>query len=576
MSRSSSPIASKHPSRSSSTNPQRRSNGGVYGEALTATYGTELTKSLSGLWSKSWTSLQGLASTALGSDASSEMIKDKSPQRTRRPLEATHPPRAKDGQWGPSSATPLPGAGTREERRALVAAKKREDMLKTAGDVSYTDLAARFKRRTSDDYESSSVPPGENDDRDALVYIHRVRPEDTLAGISIRYNCQMAVVKKANRMWSNDGVQTRTTIVLPVDACTVKGKRVPSPGRERPREEEEEDLLCGDGTGDRDHDRETAPPLPASNRPPTSRPCINSRTTSFTTFKAPSSTWVPPSPSSSVKTASGLAGEEGWVHESWIRLESNPVPVEIARMPRRDLAFFPRARRKSLSFSDNDTPSASFELPRPALGTPDLSLAGSPGTIHPVGKPRRSSSSHHFARQLLGPGGVGPLAGKGPTALGPSEDKLTKVLAKNFPGLLPAPRNPSDDDETVIAAASSPGGNTIGLEQMGGAIEGWVRKLASNAAKMVEPAAGAQAGKRGPGSDALGLGQGRGAGDLIELNDAFEIGIDEDEEIEERHRGRGRPDGSTWAAGQHAVVKDRAYFGLREDEPRGGRKKKGE
>lgn len=581
VSRASSPIPREHLSRSSSTNPARNSNGPVYGETLTAAYGAELSKSLSGLWSKSWTSLQGMASNALGSDAPAEMIKDKSPQRIRRPFEATHP-LGKDAQWGPSTNQPQPGIGTREERKAIVSARKREDMLKSAGDYSYTDLAPHAKRRTSDDFESVSTPPGETDDRETLVYIHRVRPEDTLAGIAIRFNCQLAVLKKTNRMWSNDGVQARRTILLPVNACTVKGKRVSSPRSERPMLLEG-DLLCGNGSSERVGDRDIASTQDASARPAngSSRPGAGIRKVSFSTSRASASTWVPPSPSaSSTKTTSGLAAEEGWIHDSWIQLETSPVPVEIARMPRQDLAFFPRPRRKSPSFSDNDTPSASFDLARPGPAFSDL--GSSPGTAQPLVKSRRSSSTHHpLPKHLTGPGGVGSLVGKGPIVMGPSEDKLTKVLAKNFPSLLPTTRNPADDDDAVLAAALSPGGSTAGLESMSGAIEGWVRKLAHNAAKMVEPMPGTTGGRRVP-KGALGLEQERGGGDLIELNDAFEIGGDEEDSTEEAQRGRVRPNIIIGSGRVEAVVaspgptREKAYFGLREDDSKGEKKTKGE
>jgi len=165
--------------------------------------------------------------------------------------------------------------------------------------------------------------------------------------------------------------------------------------------------------------------------------------------------------------------------------------------------------------------------------------------------------------------------------MGPAEDKLTKVLAKNFPSLLPAARNPADDDDAVVAATLSPGGSTIGLESMSGAIEGWVRKLAQNAAKMVEPIPGTTAGRRGP-RGPLGLERGRGGGDLIELNDAFEIGEDEEDNVEETQRGRARPNNIIVSGRVAAIevspglVREKAYFGLREDESKGDKKTKGE
>jgi hypothetical protein len=125
----------------------------------------------------------------------------------------------------------------------MVRAMKRKDLL-SANEHLVPDSVGRIKRRNSDERTSASAPPGENEDRDALVYIHKVRSQDTLAGLSIKYNCAQAVLRKSNRMWPNDSVQTKKVIVLPVDACGVKGR--PAQG---PDSLPEEDLLLG-GSGD--------------------------------------------------------------------------------------------------------------------------------------------------------------------------------------------------------------------------------------------------------------------------------------------------------------------------------------
>ncbi|KAK5019402.1 hypothetical protein LTR39_000393 [Cryomyces antarcticus] len=234
-SRAASPIPCKHLSRLASSNPARQTSdldSSRPGAGLGPVNGKEPSGSLSALWGSSWTSLQGLASDLLGSNTTAA-AKDKS-VRTRKPLEATHRRSATSVppvQWGPSTSTTAShriGAGSKEGREALVRSKKREDLLRANGHA-YTDVAGRFKRRTSDDRASVSAPPGENEDREALVYIHRVRPEDTLPGITIKYNCQAATLRKANRMWPNDSIQSRKTIVLPVDACGVKGRRISAP-----------------------------------------------------------------------------------------------------------------------------------------------------------------------------------------------------------------------------------------------------------------------------------------------------------------------------------------------------------
>src|SRR5206468_1919288 len=89
------------------------------------------------------------------------------------------------------------------------------------------DSQDNYKRRDSGDkFGSSSVPPPE-DAMDALVYIHHVQSNDNLTGVSIRYGCQPAVVRQANGFWPSDTIQSRRTIVLPVEACTLKGRRLP-------------------------------------------------------------------------------------------------------------------------------------------------------------------------------------------------------------------------------------------------------------------------------------------------------------------------------------------------------------
>ena len=99
------------------------------------------------------------------------------------------------GDWGPQAPpTSAPGVGSigmgsREEVENAIRAQKRKDMLMRT--ESYADSMGRMKRRTSDEDRggvASSAPPGDHERRDALVYLHHVRKEDTLAGITIRYN----------------------------------------------------------------------------------------------------------------------------------------------------------------------------------------------------------------------------------------------------------------------------------------------------------------------------------------------------------------------------------------------------
>ncbi|KAF2489470.1 hypothetical protein BU16DRAFT_182591 [Lophium mytilinum] len=523
-SRAASPIPSTNPSRAEPSRTAARSNlSGIPSSASIFGQGgsQEAAAGLSGLLGNSWSAIQGLASNVLGSDTSP----DRKQSRRRRPLQATHRRTA-------SSAPP----------------KQWGDLLAADGNI-YPDAVGRIKRRNSDERLSTSAPPAEQDDRDALVYVHRVRPEDTLAGITIRYNCQPAVLRKANRMWPNDTVQTRKTIVLPVDACGVKGRPVPDPNNHV-----DDDLLLG-GYGDSTSDNE---------RTPTQTPTLTNGWHSTNQI-----TSAPRPPSST----SNADSEPPWKHESWVVFPNDANPTEVARLPRRTLGFFPPARRKSLTFSDTPTASSSFDLPRSSLSTvsshahsPSVNSnkGGNTATITPIasnsppvrpGARQRTSSISQF--HLHGPGGVGTM-GKNVRSPGPAQDGLNKLFASHLPNVAPPPGqeyftpwNPGllDDAgldgsdagnsfQTANSGGRVAGGGGIDLENVGGAIESWMRKMAKGASTMLEPSTKNGTG-RGSAVPVIGV-VGGDMGDLIELrDDAFEVGDDDDDDDADA-LGRGR------------------------------------
>jgi hypothetical protein len=476
-SRSASPIPSRHPSRTVSRRTAQSldtsSNGRPLGGLSLGGTQTPVTFA-SGLWENSWSTLQGLASTVLGSDVVENqkhktqrpkklyqkrqgLLGDTEPQRRRAVSTASRPP----SEWGPhgvgSNVGGLIGIGSTESREALVRSKRREALLMNGDDDQ--DFSGHYKRRTSDELRpvSLSVPPdherGETES-DALVYVHHVRPNDTLAGVVIQFNCQMSTFRRANRLWPNDTIQSRKTVVLPVDACGVKGRPVPNSTVDLLYEHEPGDKLDFVDTG--------------------------------------STLWggSPPSPPSRVnqdETPRILPAHEHhedppWKHESWVEIEGIPGKVEIARLPRKSLGFFPSSRQKSVSYSDLDTPSASVDLPR---------------FTDSSSRRRSRSGSYLTSRMLHGPGGVGTL-GAGVSTPGPAEDSLNKYVAAHLPSVLPH-----------SSLESSP--KTSGLENVGNAIEGWVRKIATRAAAIVESA---------PGIGSIAN------GDLIELTDGLELGDD--------------------------------------------------
>jgi hypothetical protein len=77
-----------------------------------------------------------------------------------------------------------------------------------------------------------------------------------------------------------------------------------------------------------------------------------------------------------------------------------------------------------------------------------------------------------------------------------------------------------------IDGGAGGGGSGIDLQDVGGAIEGWMRKMAKRATTAIEANAATAAAKGNAGVQ--GMGMGGGAGDLIELVDAFEIGDGEE------------------------------------------------
>ncbi|KAF2636905.1 hypothetical protein P280DRAFT_521812 [Massarina eburnea CBS 473.64] len=524
-SRALSPMPSARPSRTNVTAAQASSSFVRSASAHASKAGNDTSKTLSGLWGTSWSAIQGLATNVLGSEAAAN---DTSTRR-RKPLTASHrrasssaPPK----QWGPSTnMSSQVGAGTQEERESMVRAMKRKDLL-TANEHLVPDSVGRIKRRNSDERLSLSVPPGENEDRDALIYIHHVRPQDTLAGITIRFNCQQAVLRKANRMWPNDTVQTKKTIVLPVDACGVKGRPVAGPDAIQ-----EDDLLLGDWSTNTDNPATRSPALP--NGWSTSKPKEQDTT-------------------SVLSSISNSDSESPWKHDSWVLLPNDKEPTEIGRMPRRALGFFPPARRKSFTFSDAaSTPRASVDLGRSSTSTShshnspaqsarrartssNLSNVSLAGQTH---NRQRSTSGFH----LHGPGGVGTM-NFNVRSPGPAQDGLNKLFAQHLPNVEPPPGQEFftpwaagllDADSGTAnqyggSGAQTPLGGDINFQEIGGAIEGWMRKVGTQASKLLaEPSTSGQ-GKRSavPGIGAVG----DDIGDLIELrDDAFEIGDGEED-----------------------------------------------
>ena len=457
------------------------------------------------VWEDSWSSLQNVATTLWGAD-----VRD-APRSATLPKSRNHPYGGTIlNEWGPTiNVERSLATGSQEDRLAQVQAKKREILL-TANGHSTPDSTGKYKRKLSMDKADDFTPLDQSGD--ALVYLHKVLPSETSMGIAIKYSCREAVLRKANRLWPNDSIQLRRTAYVPVDACAVRGKKIESPGPSN------FDILS-DGSNE---DAIMTTPTPTSSTADWTIPL---------TPKAPQHSYVPQSyvtPDSTTATSPAASTNTSqfdtsppYSHDSWVQIASFSHPTEIVRLPRRTLGFFPPARRKSILFADS-TPPPSSPYISPTL-SPTRRLSNGKGIHSPNRRPasliRTTSNSHtlsrtrtrsaattpaqaFFASQLRGPGGVGTLDA-GASGPGPAQDKLNQLFAPHLPDV-----NPRTSFESVGSNVTSLSGTGTGLENLGGKVEGWVRKIARSA---TEASIG-------------GAGTGKGERDLIELVEGWEIG----------------------------------------------------
>ena len=397
-----------------------------------------------GIWD-SWSSIQGIASTFLGNDVTASRNGNSSIKRSsstnvrntsgRMVQDKSYNLKQAQPEWGPGSQKD-PKPTSIEDQKALLQAKRREALLLQSVD-SGRDSFGRHKRKDSN---ASVRSPVENE-IDVLVYRHKVQSNDTMAGVVIKYSCQPEVFRKVNRFWPNDNIQRREWVVLPVDACSVKGRRTEGPYVEALLQSTQEQTTSTDGASDGSR---FLPPL------------------------------TEPFPATELPVAKEEESE--YRHDSWVLLPSHPQPVEILRISKRALGYFPPARRKSphrtqpstpYTDSATSTPKTSFDMLRhpPTHAAQqaqlnqklqNLSLSSSPGRTS-TSLPRhltcssrsRSSStvsvqdgtsSNAFMTALSGPGGVGTLRGLRTERArpGPAEDPLNKKFAQYMPDMLPA------------------------------------------------------------------------------------------------------------------------------------------
>lgn len=517
-------------SRGSRSNGNGNSKGSQYGGLLAS----------GSAWVPNWSSIQEFASTLLANTS------DPSPadHRSGAPQQPSSWGPAPPGERGTRPGLHDVAAGPTAARDAELRARKKATVLESHPGVNGgLDTRGKYKRRMSDDISSATAAGTSGPDvEDCLVYIHYVKPADTYFGIVLRYRCREDVFRRANGLWTRDNIQIRKWLALPVDACEIKGRPCDDPS------------LVSQG-------------VDLLGTTPKRRNTLDDFH-----FSSPSagSGLGQIGGTTPNKPAAGDLGEPAWTHVRWVRLESCENPVEIARISRTALGYFPPRRKKSIQSTMSP-----ISTPRQSV---DLTMGSGSVTESPIHVSRRQSllgsrsvqgtspvSSSGLGRStedarpawMRRPGGVGSMS-RNVHAPGPGRDYLNKWTTKHLPGLnietLPSMsvlgsetahfgfRNGEEMPGLVENAleegrdVSSTSGQDLGLDKAAASIETWLRGAFSK--RPNSPTAG------GSGSSSLASRIGRlpedTTGDLIELEDGpgedgFGFGI-----------GNGNTGGSGW------------------------------
>lgn len=269
------------------------------------------------------------------------------------------------------------------------------------------DVSGRHKRRSSIDSRHRE-PLAE----DYPVYIHHVQPEDTYAGLILRYRCREDIFRKANGLWSGDSIQTRKWLALPVDACDIRGRLCESgpAGHE---------LLESDLVRSRD---ERSQPEPEADDLRSFGGCTSE---------------------DEVGKNRAEDEEEPWTHVCWVHLDSLPQPVQICRVTKQILGYFPPRRKRSFKTT------SSLSTPRQSSDVSQEMLAASGSTPHrrqseqsthpiscrssvPLHSHKGNEAVDRRPAWMRRPGGVGPINTHEP---GPEGDYLNSWATKHLPSL---------------------------------------------------------------------------------------------------------------------------------------------
>lgn len=494
-----------------------------------------------------WSSFQGLTNTVFGaisgpdgadSAGSSANMRTggyKTASRTTSGLwgkSGTSQRQGTSSAWGPEPPSTDPARKPRLDDVAAGSLAKREAALKAAKTASVLesyegvngglDVSGRFKKRRSDEDLRGNTNTGQTDESDEhLVYIHHVQKSDTYAGIVLRYRCQEDAFRKANGLWSRDNhyIQMRKWLALPVDACEIRGRPCEAPSYFNSRQV---DLLA---------------PTPKSEQ--------DNPYDSFGNSNGKVSGQQQP-------PRSAAEDDRPWTHVKWVTIESFTKPVEIARVPRKALGYFPPRRKKSLS--------SNLSTPRGSLDVPNLALASEPADNQRFHSSPASPSTRQRRSSLLGssrsvggdsntdnnptnrpawmrrPGGVGTLhSSNARAAPGPERDYFNTWTKKVIPSFsienMPSMsvmgaesarfgfretedagivESPFEDGRDVQSLSRGGAESGTGLDKAAATVETWLRGAF---AKL--PPGTPVLGPRGGGRRDGGLGE----NDLIELTD---------------------------------------------------------
>ncbi|SPQ23572.1 7664aad6-c581-46f2-9f3f-cc10d1e9e068 [Thermothielavioides terrestris] len=384
------------------------------------------------------------------------------------------------------------------------------------------DVTGRFKKRSSDeDLRGTAQTQGAEE---YLAYIHHVQTTDTYAGVVLKYRCREDAFRKANGLWSRDSIQVRKWLAIPVEACEVKGRPCDPPTNPSSKV----DLL--------------------SRTPDARDPFGRDGQDGFFASSA----------NGKSNQTTSEEDSKPWTHVRWVSIDSHPHPVEVARVPRKALGYFPPRRKKSIhTTSTLSTPRASTDLPTVTVSESGVESPRSTSSRRPSLLSNRGASSASTPRNRLSsfgsntddrrpawmrrPGGVGSLD-RHVREPGPERDYFNTWTNKHLPGLnidsLPSMSVMGSesarfgfarpDDNAPVAIVESPfeegrdatsaSRQGTGLDKAAAAIETWIRGAFERARQgPLTPVLGPP-GRQGAGGAGVAGAPDRG-GDLIELAD---------------------------------------------------------